>query len=367
MERYLVGGAVRDALMNVTPKDRDWVLVGATQQDIDDMVKEGYQWVGADFPVLIHPKTKEEHALARVERKVGHGYNGFEVDTEGVTLEQDLARRDLTINAMAWDTSPSMVYEDDIIDPYGGRNDIKHKIIRHTTMAFVEDPLRALRVARFAARLSFSVHPTTHDLIKHMGTSGELEHLTDERVWAEVKKGLSGPHPTVFMYQLYNLGIIKHCAVLREVFPWTYEFVAYGVTKYLRMVKEEDRFELGLACMMACGDVEKIKAIPSRTKKVYNNIGYLNEIHDWSNVAADKLVTVITKIGGLREGTMFDDIVTCLQLTKPTQIEIIDILTASRMVMQQVRADQFPDLEGQALGAAMIQERAKRVAELLLQ
>lgn len=200
---YLVGGAVRDGLLGVKVYDRDWVVVGATPQQ---MIADGFDQVGKDFPVFLHPKTREEYALARTERKNGSGYYGFEVQaSEGVTLEQDLLRRDLTINAMAQTESG------EVFDPYGGQDDLKNRLLRHVSTAFAEDPLRVLRVARFAAKLApfnFTVHPDTVALMAEMTASGELQALTPERVWQEVVKALSTPKPSLFFEVLRDVGAL---------------------------------------------------------------------------------------------------------------------------------------------------------------
>ena len=178
MKIYLVGGAVRDALLGLPIKDKDWVVVGATPQG---MLNAGYQQVGRDFPVFLHPQTREEYALARTERKSGSGYTGFTCyAAPDVTLEDDLQRRDLTINAMARDD------DGEIIDPYNGLDDLENRLLRHVSPAFSEDPLRVLRVARFAARyahLGFRIADETMTLMREMNAAGELEHLTPERVW----------------------------------------------------------------------------------------------------------------------------------------------------------------------------------------
>ena len=181
MKTYLVGGAIRDQLLGLPVKDKDWVVVGATP---NEMLAKKFKQVGKDFPVFIHPKTGEEYALARTERKSGHGYTGFEFDTNpNVTLEEDLARRDLTINAIAQDE------DGNLIDPFNGQEDIKNKKLRHVSDAFSEDPLRVLRIARFHAKFNdFVVVPETVDKIKEIVESGELEHLTPERKWLEIYK-----------------------------------------------------------------------------------------------------------------------------------------------------------------------------------
>lgn len=202
-EVYLVGGAVRDELLGIDVYDRDWVVVGATPQD---MLDAGFDQVGKDFPVFLHPETKEEYALARTERKSGHGYHGFEVSASpDVTLEADLMRRDLTINAMAQDQNG------EIIDPYNGKQDLEKRVLRHVSPAFSEDPLRVLRVARFAAKLApfgFELHPDTASLMGGMAASGELDALTPERVWQEVVKALSTEQPSGFFKVLRETGAL---------------------------------------------------------------------------------------------------------------------------------------------------------------
>ncbi|EGR2848690.1 TPA: multifunctional CCA addition/repair protein [Vibrio cholerae] len=208
MQIYLVGGAVRDQLLQLPVYDRDWVVVGSSPQA---MLAAGFQAVGKDFPVFLHPKSKEEHALARTERKTGIGYTGFACHyAPDVTLEDDLLRRDLTINAMAQDNSGQL------IDPYGGQRDLAAKVLRHVSPAFVEDPLRVLRVARFAAKLhhlGFTVAEETMQLMAKIAQSGELQHLTAERVWQEWHKSLSTHHPEMF------LQVLRDCGALEVVLP----------------------------------------------------------------------------------------------------------------------------------------------------
>ncbi|OTQ49497.1 hypothetical protein [Gilliamella apis] len=205
---YLVGGSVRDRLLHLPVVDRDWVVVGATP---DELLALGYQQVGKDFPVFLHPKTKEEYALARTERKSGKGYTGFICDfSKDITLEQDLIRRDLTINAIAMDQ------EGNIVDPYHGVNDIKLKLLRHVSPAFREDPLRVLRVARFAARyhhLGFRIVDETNNLMKEMVSAGEINTLTAERVWKETEKALATEDPQVYFQ------VLEQCGALALLFP----------------------------------------------------------------------------------------------------------------------------------------------------
>ncbi|WP_300618242.1 multifunctional CCA addition/repair protein [Dokdonella sp.] len=208
MRTYLVGGAVRDTLLGLDVADRDHVVVGATPEE---MLRLGYRPVGKDFPVFLHPQTQEEYALARTERKSGRGYRGFVVDADpSVTLEQDLERRDLTINAMAMDGHGT------VVDPFGGRRDLDARLLRHVSPAFAEDPVRVLRVARFAARyapLGFRVADETIALMRAMVEDGEVDHLVPERVWAETRKALAEPAPSAYLRAL------RACGALRVVFP----------------------------------------------------------------------------------------------------------------------------------------------------
>ena len=208
MKIYRVGGAVRDKLLNYPSQENDWVVVGATPEK---MTQLGYLPVGSDFPVFIHASTGEEYALARTERKSGHGYQGFVFHTNtDVTLEQDLVRRDLTINAMAED------HDGSIIDPYGGQRDLGLKLLRHVSDAFIEDPLRVLRIARFAARyhhLGFTIAPETMALMTSLSASGELNYLVAERVWKETERALAEPSPDVY------IEILRECGALKVIFP----------------------------------------------------------------------------------------------------------------------------------------------------
>ncbi len=205
---YLVGGAVRDALLGLPEGERDWVVTGSTPEELLD---RGFRQVGSSFPVFLHPETAEEYALARTERKAGHGYHGFSVDFEpGVTIEQDLERRDLTVNAMARDESGRL------IDPYGGQRDLEARWLRHVSPAFAEDPLRVLRVARFAARfapLGFRVHGDTLKLMREITGSGELSHLVPERSWSEIFRAMETEQPSRFVH------VLRQCGALRVLLP----------------------------------------------------------------------------------------------------------------------------------------------------
>ncbi len=244
MEVYLVGGAVRDQLLGLPVRERDWVVVGARPEDLEH---QGYVSVGREFPVFLHPQTKEEYALARLERKVAPGYRGFTTQfSPDVTLEDDLKRRDLTINAIA--QSPS----GEIIDPYGGQRDLNAKVLRHVSAAFVEDPVRILRLARFAARfasLGFTVAGETASLMRQMVSSGEVDALVPERVWQETVRALGEPRPDVFFQ------VLRDCGALAVIFP---EIDAlYGVPQPAKWHPEIDT---GVHVMLAVRYAARIAA-----------------------------------------------------------------------------------------------------------
>lgn len=246
MKIYLVGGAVRDKLLNYPIRERDWVVVGATPEAL---LQQNYKPVGKDFPVFLHPDTGEEYALARTERKSGHGYGGFSFHTEpSVTLEDDLLRRDLTINAIAEDSDGSL------IDPYGGQQDIKNRMLRHVSPAFAEDPLRVLRVARFAARyhhLGFTIAPETLELMRALNDSGELNYLTNERVWQEIKKTLAGENPDVFF------NVLNECGALEKLLPEIHAL--FGVPQ---PPKHHPEIDTGVHCLLALQQICLLDTLP---------------------------------------------------------------------------------------------------------
>ncbi|WED21473.1 multifunctional CCA addition/repair protein [Vibrio sp. JC009] len=246
MQIYLVGGAVRDQLLGIKSHDKDWMVVGSTPEQ---MLELGYQAVGKDFPVFLHPKTKQEYALARTERKTAAGYTGFECHfSQDVTLEEDLIRRDLTINAMAMDENGKLY------DPYRGKQDLDERILRHVSDAFVEDPLRVLRVARFAAKLAhlgFSIAPETISLMKQIVDSGELEHLTAERVWQEWHKSLLTENPQTF------LSVLKECGALKVVLPEIEQLFGVPQTK-----KWHPEIDTGIHTLMVARQAAKLSDSP---------------------------------------------------------------------------------------------------------
>ena len=252
MKTYLVGGAVRDQLLGEPFHEHDWVVVGGTPAEL---LKQGYQQVGRDFPVFLHPKTKEEYALARTERKAGAGYYGFECDfNPSVTLEEDLSRRDLTINAMAMDDNQH------VIDPYDGQADLKAKQLKHVSPAFVEDPVRVLRVARFAARyhrLGFVVADETRALMQGMAEQGELAHLVPERVWQEWQKSLCEANPEIF------IDVLQACGAVAVILP---EFEAIDLNALIAASKLSDDPVIRFSALLVKLEQAQIEALSKRLR-----------------------------------------------------------------------------------------------------
>ena len=246
MEIYLVGGAVRDKLLGLTPKELDWVVVGATPSELES---QGYKQVGKDFPVFLHPKTHEEYALARTERKTAPGYYGFNVHAApDVTLEEDLLRRDLTVNAIAESDNGQLT------DPFNGQQDLENKLLRHVSPAFSEDPVRILRVARFAARfahLGFTVAPETNQLMQYMVNAGEVDALVAERVWAETDRALGEKTPTRFFE------VLRDCGALEKLFPEIERL--YGVPQ---PEKHHPEIDTGVHTMMVLEQAARLSAEP---------------------------------------------------------------------------------------------------------
>ena len=232
MQIYLVGGAVRDKYLNIPIKEKDWCVVGSSSNDLIEM---GFKAVGKDFPVFLHPETKEEYALARIEKKIGPGYHGFSfLTSKEVSLQDDLKRRDLTINAMAIDN------EGNLIDPHQGLNDLENKILRHVSNSFREDPVRVLRVAKFSARFhkkGFIIHPETLKMMKSMSKQGEIQNLVGDRVWKETEEALSSGDSHIFFRALQD------CDALRIIFPEFYELDSSSKSNSTK-IQEKYTFEI---------------------------------------------------------------------------------------------------------------------------
>lgn len=283
MRAYVVGGAVRDTLLGLPVRDRDWVVVGATPEE---MVAAGFRPVGKDFPVFLHPQSHEEYALARTERKTAPGYKGFAFHASPeVTLEEDLLRRDLTINAMARDESGA------ITDPFNGRADLAARVLRHVSPAFAEDPLRVLRVARFAARFhEFHVAPETMALMRDIVTAGEVEHLVAERVWQELARGLMESHPQ----RMFS--VLRACGALARLTPELDDLPADDRaaldSALARAVARQAPLEQRWSAVLHRMDTETARAVSERLKA--------------PNEARDLAVMLAREYGSLQQETVAD-------------------------------------------------------------
>lgn len=311
MKVYLVGGAVRDELLDRDVTERDWVVVGATPDTLLDL---GYTQVGKDFPVFLHPETKDEYALARTERKSGSGYTGFICNADpSVTLEDDLMRRDLTVNAIA------KSQDGELIDPYGGLDDLAHKVLRHVSDAFVEDPLRVLRVARFAARyayLGFTVAPSTLKLMQHIAHSGELESLSSQRVWQETKRAIMERSPSTYFSILSHTGGLDY---------WFAELVQDGHTQ--QTLADIERVEDALtdeAARMAfltqhlseaqCNALLTRLTVPNTVKHLCMQVSkHVSLFDEADTLRSDTLITLFNNLDVWRKPDFLPQVVTVLR------------------------------------------------------
>ncbi|MGQ0751868.1 MAG: multifunctional CCA tRNA nucleotidyl transferase/2'3'-cyclic phosphodiesterase/2'nucleotidase/phosphatase [Betaproteobacteria bacterium] len=314
MKIYTVGGAVRDELLGLPVKDRDYVVVGATPEA---MVKLGFKPVGREFPVFLHPKTHEEYALARTERKVARGYHGFEFyAAPDVTLEQDLARRDLTINALARDESGVL------IDPFNGMADLEAGILRHVSPAFAEDPVRILRVARFAARHGFAVAPETLALMRRMVESGEADALVPERVWQELSHGLMEKKPS----RMFR--VLRECGALARIVPEIDALIERSGAEMLNapdVVAEQERaLETRFAALARALDPLAVESLAGRLKApaACRELAMLaarhgNVIVDAKELDADALLDVLERTDAWRRPQRFSDLVAAVLAAEP--------------------------------------------------
>jgi len=377
MEIYLVGGAVRDRLLDLPVAERDWVVVGATPEE---MLAQGYTLVGRDFPVFLHPDSKEEYALARTERKTGHGYTGFDVcaDTD-VTLEDDLQRRDLTINAMAENASGELV------DPCGGAEDLNNGVLRHVSPAFVEDPVRILRVARFAARFAhygFHVAHETNALMRKMVAAGEVDYLVPERVWAELVKALGTRTPTRFF------DVLSGCNALPVLFPRL-------VTRYADDTAHADdsirlpvlaaasvlsdatgvRFA-ALACdMNGNGDWLDDFCAQHRAPNSYRQLAqlairYRKPVHEIATLSADEVLKVLEGLDAFRRGERIGDFLqVCEADARSTNHGLTDYPQAQQLRSALAAAVDIEvdtgEKSGKEIGEAIRQARIAAINEIL--
>ena len=318
MKTYIVGGAVRDELLGLPVVDRDWVVVGATP---DELVALGFRPVGRDFPVFLHPQTHEEYALARTERKSGRGYRGFTVySAPDVTLEEDLARRDLTINAMAKDEAGVLV------DPFGGARDLKDRVLRHVSDVFAEDPVRILRVARFAARLRFPIAEETLALMRRMVDAGEVDHLVAERVWQEFARGLEEAHPDEMLLALERCGALAK--LLPELVPALEGEARPKVLDALERAAQSGatltvRFAL-LVWPLGADGVEKIDALcvrlraPTRVRDLALLALRLQaQLRSAVSALPEALLALLKRADALRRRERFAELLAAMQLAEP--------------------------------------------------
>ena len=379
----MVGGAIRDMLLGLSVQDHDWVVVGSTPEDL---VALGYLPVGKDFPVFLHPRTKEEYALARTERKTARGYQGFKVHAApDVTLEQDLARRDLTINSIAarasidWATAPFDADLEALIDPFCGERDIQTKVLRHVTDAFREDPVRILRVARFAARFpDFSVAPETMQLMKDMVTHGEADALVAERVWQELSRGLMQTKPS----RMFD--VLHECGALQKLLPE----IKWGSDSHL-ILDFSAALNAPLAVRFAClvnSSVKQLESDPNlmcerlRVPLDCKELATLvlreqNNIHCSDAFGADELVRLLDRCDAFRKPQRFSDVLLAcdccargpLALNEsafPQRHRLAGVLKAAQSVVTRVIAEaaQSQGLDGKKIGERIHEARVAAVA-----
>ncbi|MEZ5599133.1 MAG: multifunctional CCA tRNA nucleotidyl transferase/2'3'-cyclic phosphodiesterase/2'nucleotidase/phosphatase [Pseudomonadales bacterium] len=347
MQIYLVGGAVRDQLRGVAVSDRDWLVVGSTPQA---MRRAGFRQVGADFPVFLHPHDDEEYALARTERRTGPGHRGFVTDfSPDVTLEEDLKRRDLTVNAMA------MTPEGEIIDPYGGREDLRRRLLRAVSPAFSEDPLRVFRVARFAAQLEgFSVVPETLALMREMARGGRLAELAPERVWQELRRAVDTPSPWRF------LDVLRDADALLPFFEeWRVE---------PPLLRHAFRGDACLAAWCEHLDGEAVRSLaqrlrmPNAVRDFVLHVGLAAPLLPrWRDVAAEEIVRLLGRLRAFQDGSALRAVLRYLESRHGVLLAAFEALLDD--LAAAPRAIDFPGIEGRALGEAIERARVERVRE----
>ena len=383
----MVGGAVRDALLGLPVQDHDWVVVGSTPEEL---VALGYLPVGKDFPVFLHPITKEEYALARTERKTARGYHGFEVHAApDVTLEQDLARRDLTINSIAacaridWVKAPFDADFEALIDPFGGQRDIQAKVLRHVTDAFREDPVRILRVARFAARFAdFSVAPETMQLMKSMVEDGEADALVAERVWQELSRGLMQAKPSRMFDMLHE------CGALQKLLPE----IGWGNTANLDshlILDFSAHLNAPLPVRFACLVTSSLKQLESDPNLMCDRLRVpleckelttlvlreQNNIHSSNAMGAEELVRLLERCDAFRKPQRFADVLLACDCSArgpqtldesafPQRQRLSGILKAAQSVVTSLIAEAAiaEGLDGKQIGERVHAARVSAVA-----
>lgn len=364
MKILLVGGAVRDLLLGIDPKDKDWVILNASQADIDDLMERGFTQVGKDFPVFLHPVTGEEFALARRERKTGVGYNGFTVETDAVTLEDDLSRRDLTINSIAHDP-----INNEFFDPFNGEQDLKDKVLRHTTSAFAEDPLRVIRLARFAARyaaLGFTIAPETVELAKQMVDAGELDHLPNERFFAELQKVLQDEkaYHERFFQVLQALGVFQKVKFFKLLFNDA--ATVHAAALHLWTFDAADRLDL---LMVTASTAEALRTAggPTHVQQVLRTL----QLHKHAVLTSQSAFEIENALSAFRAWQNSPNYLLLMKFVQLSMLlgsadpDRLGILSAAvRLGTKATAASMFPEHTGVALGAALREARVKAIRTL---
>ena len=358
IKTYLVGGAVRDKLLGLPIKEKDWVVVGASP---DDLLAQNYKCVGKDFPVFLHPETKEEYALARTEKKTAPGYTGFSFDSsKHITLEEDLLRRDLTINAIAEDM------QGNLIDPYQGEQDLQNKILRHVSPAFIEDPVRILRLARFTARfahLGFSVADETIKLMQQMVRNGEVDALVPERVWQEWHKSLQEKDPGMFFQ------VLRECGALSILFPEIEQH--YQVVLQNLITLNSNDSQLRFAALMQALSIDEIKTICKRyaIPNVYKNSAvmakqYLFNLKEINS--ATNCLQLLDAIDAFRRPQNLKDFLS-LAAAMHYPENLIKKIEQAFSIARAVNAQDFikQNITGKALGKAIQEERLQQITEFV--
>lgn len=354
MEIYLVGGAVRDELLGRPVGERDWVVVGSTPEELRAL---GYRQVGRDFPVFLHPDSNEEYALARTERKSGPGHTGFVVHAnENVTLEDDLVRRDLTINAIA------RAADGTLIDPHHGRSDLEQRLLRHVSPAFAEDPLRVFRVARFAATLpEFTVAPETLNLMTQMAAAGVLDELSAERVWGELAKALGGEAPERFFSVLAD----AHC-----LSPWLVELTGCSVPRVTQLKDSIQRYAaivgpLGSAAVESLSQRLKVPRVAQRLAMLVAEHGQL--LISWHEQQATHIYAALVAARAFKKDSQLAELIAVLEVVY--SVHLADLLALTAEIAADVSAAALISQghEGAALGAALDSARTGLIEQRLRQ
>lgn len=384
MQVYLVGGAVRDRVLNRPVTEHDYVVVGAT---VEQMLELGFSQVGADFPVFLHPTTHDEYALARTERKTGKGYHGFVVHASpDVSLSDDLIRRDLTINAMAIEVNSlfdNSFKTGEIIDPYHGLDDIKNRTLRHVSPAFAEDPVRVLRLARFYARyapLGFDIASQTIDLTRQIRDAGELNHLVAERVWAETFKALSEPCADKFFDSLANMGVLgtimPSLSIMLDEAKYSGMWEIIG--KSLQLANLEDKLvKFGLLSLVFIRfdsqsvDIDFFRQF-CQTLKIPKNyqifaeflLMHFQQLQTFNQLTSNELFDLITKSGWLKETHTLQTALTCIMIYQTAKQQVF--LHHAKNTLNNIKAkDIDPTLTGRAIGEAINAKRQAVLSDML--